>query len=54
MVRSLPSELPMYMVAVMLGALVGTAFGTKFSVIYIRRALGVVLIVAGLKLIGVY
>src|SRR5689334_806904 len=54
MVRSLPSELPMYIVAVMLGALIGTAFGTKFSIIYIRRALGVVLIIAGLKLIGVY
>jgi uncharacterized membrane protein YfcA len=54
MVRSLPSELPMYIVAVMLGALIGTAFGTKFSIIYIRRALGIVLIIAGLKLIGVY
>ncbi|MFI4960247.1 MAG: sulfite exporter TauE/SafE family protein [Hyphomicrobiales bacterium] len=53
-VRSLPDELPMYVVAVMLGALIGTAFGTKFSIIYIRRVLGVVLIIAGLKLIGVY
>lgn len=54
MVRSLPAELPIYVVAVMLGALMGTAFGTKISVVYIRRALGVVLIIAGLKLIGVY
>jgi len=53
-VRSLPVELPVYIVAVMLGALVGTIFGTKFSVVYIRRALGLVLIIAGLKLIGVY
>jgi uncharacterized membrane protein YfcA len=53
-VRSLPVELPVYIFAVMLGALVGTAFGTKFSVVYIRRALGLVLIIAGLKLIGVY
>ena len=53
-VRSLPAELPIYAVAVMLGALVGTAFGTKFPVRYLRRALGLVLIVAGLKLIGVY
>ena len=53
-VRSLPSELPMYILAVMLGAFVGTAFGTKVSIIHIRRALGVVLIIAGLKLIGVY
>jgi uncharacterized membrane protein YfcA len=53
-VRSLPAELPMYIVAVMLGGLVGTSFGTKFSIVYIRRALGVVLVIAGLKLIGVY
>jgi hypothetical protein len=53
-VRALPAELPLYIVAVMLGGLVGTAFGTKFSIIFIRRALGVVLIIAGLKLIGVY
>jgi uncharacterized membrane protein YfcA len=53
-VRALPAELPIYIVAVMLGALVGTTFGTKFSVFYIRRALGLVLVIAGLKLIGVY
>jgi uncharacterized membrane protein YfcA len=53
-VRSLPAELPMYIVAVMLGGLVGTSFGTKFSIVYIRRALGIVLMIAGLKLIGVY
>jgi uncharacterized membrane protein YfcA len=53
-VRSLPAELPIYIVAVMLGAIVGTTFGTRFSVLYIRRALGLVLVIAGLKLIGVY
>ena len=53
-VRFLPPELPIYVVAVVLGALVGTAFGTRFSIVYIRRALGLVLIIAGLKLIGVY
>ena len=53
-VRSLPPELPMYAVAVMLGALVGTAVGTKSAVTVIQRALGLVLIIAGLKLIGVY
>jgi hypothetical protein len=53
-VRSLPAELPMYFVAVMLGGLVGTSFGMKFSIVYIRRALGIVLMIAGLKLIGVY
>ncbi len=54
MVRSLPGELPIYVVAVMLGAMVGTTFGTKFATSYIQRALGLVLVIAGLKLIGVY
>ena len=53
-VQSLPPELPIYIVAVMLGALIGTTFGTRFAVIYIQRALGLVLIIAGLKLFGVY
>jgi hypothetical protein len=53
-VQSLPAELPIYAAAVMLGALAGTAFGTTFAVSYIQRALGLVLIVAGWKLIGVY
>ena len=54
MVRSLPAELPLYIVAVMLGGLIGTASGTKFPIVYIRRLLGVVLLIAGAKLIGVY
>jgi uncharacterized protein len=53
-VRALPPELPLYAVAVILGAFVGTAFGTRFAPILIQRALGLVLIVAGFKLIGVY
>ena len=53
-IRFLPSELPLYAAAVLLGAFVGTAFGTKFSLLFIQRALGLVLIVAGVKLIGVY
>ena len=53
-VRSLPPELPIYAIAVMLGALIGTAVGTKSAVTVIQRALGLVLIIAGLKLIGVY
>jgi uncharacterized membrane protein YfcA len=53
-VRSLPPELPIYAAAVFLGALIGTAFGTKFAVTYIQRALGLVLLIAGAKLIGVY
>jgi uncharacterized protein len=54
MVRSLPDELPIYVAAVMLGAMVGTAFGTRFATTYIQRALGLVLVIAGMKLIGVY
>lgn len=53
-VGSLPPELPVYAVAVMLGALVGTAVGTRSAVTLIQRALGLVLVIAGLKLIGVY
>jgi uncharacterized membrane protein YfcA len=53
-VQALPAELPIYVAAVLLGALVGTAVGTKFAITYIQRALGLVLIIAGCKLIGVY
>jgi uncharacterized protein len=53
--QSLPAELPIYVVAVMLGALVGTQIGIhKFAKEHLLRALGVVLVIAGLKLIGVY
>jgi hypothetical protein len=51
-VRSLPPELPLYAVAVVLGAFVGTAFGTRSATILIQRALGLVLIIAGFKLLG--
>lgn len=53
-VRSLPAELPIYAAAVMLGAIVGTTFGIKFAVPTILKALGLVLMIAGFKLIGVY
>jgi uncharacterized protein len=53
--QSLPKELPLYLVAVMLGALVGTQIGIyKYAKEHLLRALGVVLVIAGLKLIGVY
>jgi uncharacterized membrane protein YfcA len=44
--------LPLYAVAVVLGAFVGTAFGTRSATILIQRALGLVLIIAGFKLLG--
>ena len=53
-VRSLPPDLPLFAVAVLLGAIVGTTFGIRFQVPMILKALGVVLVIAGLKLIGVY
>lgn len=54
-VQSIPSQIPMYGVAVLLGALVGTTMGTRLlSTVGILKALGFVLIIAGLKLVGVY
>ena len=47
---SLPVALPLFLVAVLFGAMIGTQFGTtRFSHSGIRRALGCVLIVAGIK-----
>jgi hypothetical protein len=53
-VKSLPADLAIYAAAVLLGAIVGTTFGIRFAVPMILKALGLVLIIAGLKLIGVY
>lgn len=52
--RSLPPDLPLYAGAVMLGALIGTTLGIKLAIPGILKALGLVLGIAGLKLIGVY
>jgi len=53
-VKALPPDLPVYAVAVLLGAVIGTALGIRFAVPIVLKALGLVLVVAGLKLIGVY
>jgi uncharacterized membrane protein YfcA len=53
-VKTLPADLAIYAVAVLAGALIGTTFGIKFTVPLILKALGLVLIIAGCKLIGVY
>jgi uncharacterized membrane protein YfcA len=53
-VKALPPDLPLYGMAVLLGAFVGTTLGIRFSTPIILKALGLVLIVAGVKLIGVY
>jgi len=39
---------------VFLGAVLGTTFGIRFAVPAILKALGLALVIAGLKLIGVY
>jgi uncharacterized membrane protein YfcA len=53
-VRSLPSELPLFIGAVLIGAVIGTTIGIRLKPEYILKALGVVLLIAGFKLIGVY
>lgn len=53
-VQALPAELPLYALAVFLGAIVGTTFGVRLASPMVLKALGLVLIIAGLKLIGVY
>lgn len=53
-VKALPPDLPTYAAAVALGAVLGTTLGIRWSTPVILKALGAVLIIAGLKLIGVY
>lgn len=53
-VRLLPPELPLYAAAVIAGGLVGTTVGIRLNIGIIQRALGVVLLIAGFKLIGIY
>jgi hypothetical protein len=53
-VRALPPDLPYYAVAVLLGAAIGTTFGIRWRPPVVLKALGVVLMIAGVKLIGVY
>jgi hypothetical protein len=53
-VQSLPPQLPLFAGAVLIGAAIGTTLGIKVAPAIILRLLGVVLIVAGLKLLGAY
>lgn len=50
-VRALPPDLPVYALAVILGAFVGTTLGIRWRPPVVLKALGVVLIIAGIKLI---
>lgn len=46
----LPDTLPLFLGAVIIGALIGTRLGiSRFSAVGVKRALGLVLIIAGLK-----
>lgn len=50
-ISNIPSTLPLFASAVLLGALIGTKFGVQyFSNSTIKRALGLVLVIAGVKL----
>ncbi len=54
-VQSLPADLPWFAAAVLLGALAGTQMGIKnLPPDAILKALGIVLIIAGMKLLGAY
>jgi uncharacterized membrane protein YfcA len=53
-VRSLPADLWIYAIGAGSGAIVGTMFGIQWRPPMILKALGCVLFIAGLKLIGVY
>ena len=50
-VKNLPEALPLYIVFVLMGSFVGTRLGIyHFAHVGVKRALGVVLLIAGLKL----
>ena len=51
-VQNLPSQLPLFVIATMIGAVIGTTLGIKFySANAIKKALALVLLIAGLKLL---
>ena len=51
---ALPAALPLYVAAVVCGGLAGTTLGIRLEAPVVLKALGVVLLVASAKLIGVY
>jgi uncharacterized membrane protein YfcA len=54
-VKTLPPELPLFAGAVLLGALIGTTLGiNRLSTDSVLKALGLVLVVAGFKLLGAF
>jgi uncharacterized membrane protein YfcA len=53
-VQSLPASLPLFAASVLAGAVVGTTLGIRFNNAVILKALGLVLVVAGFKLMGFF
>jgi uncharacterized membrane protein YfcA len=53
-IPALPPDLPVYAIAVILGAAVGSTLGIWWRPPMVLKALGLVLIIAGIKLVGVY
>jgi len=53
-VQSLPANLPLFAASVLAGAVVGTTLGIRFRAVLIVKALGVVLLVAGFKLMDFF
>jgi uncharacterized membrane protein YfcA len=53
-IGQLPAALPLFAGAVLIGGLIGTTLGVRLSAPIILKALGVVLLVASAKLVGVY
>ena len=53
-VQALPASLPLFAASVLAGAVVGTTLGIRFKATYVIKALGVVLLVAGFKLMDFY
>lgn len=53
-VQSLPTNLPLFAASVLAGAVVGTTLGIRFKAAVVVKALGLVLVVAGFKLMGFF
>lgn len=53
-VGNLPPQLPLFAAAALVGGLIGTTMGIRLATDRITKLLGVVLVIAGAKMIGVY
>lgn len=51
---ALPPQLPLYAAAALLGGIAGTTLGVRLQSPWLTRLLGLVLVIAGVKLVGVY